>query len=85
MGDGARAEVVPTMQELGVDAMDSFTSAVELAGPVMDNVNRAGLCLLCALVCVCYICAYACMHACMHADTHVHIRICVDMHYIVRV
>jgi hypothetical protein len=31
------------MQELGVDAMETFQDAVELAGPVMDNVNRAGM------------------------------------------
>ena len=35
------AEVVPTMAELQVDVMDSFKEASELAGPVMDNVNRA--------------------------------------------
>ncbi len=37
------AEVRPTMKELGVDAMETFQDAVELAGPVMDNVNRAGM------------------------------------------
>ena len=30
------------MAELQVDAMESFKEAAELAGPVMDNVNRAG-------------------------------------------
>jgi len=32
------------MEKLEVVAMESFTAATELAGPVMDNINRAGLC-----------------------------------------
>ena len=46
------AEVVPSMKELDVDAMESFGENTDLAGPVMDNVNRAGE-RQCVCVCVC--------------------------------
>jgi len=39
------------MKELDVDAMESFGENTDLAGPVMDNVNRAGE-RQCVCVCV---------------------------------
>jgi hypothetical protein len=40
------------MAQMQIETMPSFKEATELAGPVMDNINRAGVCV-CVCVCVC--------------------------------
>ncbi len=80
-----RAEVKPPMNELGVDAMETFQDAVELAGPVMDNVNRAGMhgamCgsthgSMCAVVFAAHMIPHTQPHTCVRLCLCVHVCVC---------